>query len=181
MLNKLKQFIFKIMEDDWVIIDSASGFWNLTHSIGDSLPKKMCYFMILFSESRNSYELKVEGYRPLEHFLYGEMLYKVSCLNSGIPIDEGQEAVMIDDVEDKIVISKFSIKNKAAKVFKYAKKDEKLIEAINNIRKGLERRGVEIFDQKYNIIVTNESYLAAFWESDLRNPDGGINDLDTVK
>lgn len=53
--------------------------------------------------------------------------------------------------------------------------DKILIAAICEYRKQIEREGIEVYSRYKNILATEKGYLIAFFEEDLRNMEGGID------
>lgn len=69
-------------------------------------------------------------------------------------------------MEEKITISYLPISADKDKVFSKAKNDTRLIKAINEKIDKLKNSEVEIFHVEHNIIVTEQGYYGAFFESD---------------
>lgn len=74
--------------------------------------------------------------------------------------------MITDQPSKKINIYPLPLSADAKTVFSTAKSDIKLIEAINKERDRLIEEGVEIFEQKDNIIVTERGYFAAFYDKE---------------
>ena len=53
-------------------------------------------------------------------------------------------------------------------VFDMADNNYLLLTAIGNVKTDLEQKGVEIWDQKDNIIVTEKGYICAFFEEQVK-------------
>ena len=73
MIKKLRN----IFGYDWVQVWSSVGSW--TNPDGSLLNR--CQFMIDWSESRNSFRLRIDGHMPKTHKLYEEALNKLNKLN----------------------------------------------------------------------------------------------------
>lgn len=68
---------------------------------------------------------------------------------------------------NRIIITHCPLVTNKDEVFAMAKNDEELIDAIKKHSKKQSNEGVETFERKENIIVTEKGYYGAFWESDL--------------
>jgi hypothetical protein len=68
-----------------------------------------------------------------------------------------------------IVITHCSLDNNVEEIWKMGQNDEKLIYAIKEVREQKALNGIETFEQRQNIIATEEGYYFAFWEEDLIN------------
>ncbi len=187
MIEFLKKLLGESNQNEvWITVDSASGFWNPTHVISsgnNDYPKKLCFYNILYSEQQDKYILETEGHRAKEHFLYGEMLQRLSYYNTG-NIEMLQENIYEEELvsnEKEVVICKVSIAVEAKKIFKYCLKDKYLVEAISIVKENLEKKGVEVYEQKYNIIATTKGYYAAFLKSDLDDPNNEFVKLGITK
>lgn len=79
---------------------------------------------------------------------------------------------MKDVTDNLIVITHCSLTSDPELVFDMGDDDKCLIGAIEFYADEIKKNGVEIFDQKRNIIVTNEGFYCAFWNNDLMNDEG---------
>lgn len=70
---------------------------------------------------------------------------------------------------NKIIITYCSLETNKDEVFAMAKEDHRLIDAIKKQSEEKANNGVETFEQRNNIIVTEEGYYFAFWEDDLQH------------
>lgn len=67
--------------------------------------------------------------------------------------------------EKEIWISDLPIDTDKKQLIRTAVNDAKLIEAINKKKTELIERGIEVYGHKYNIIVTEIGYFAAYYKS----------------
>ena len=157
-------FFKKIFTKDWILVESGTAVWNLTHGAGGGIEQYFCFYKIMYSPSKNYYTLKTSGYRAKEHRMYGQMLFRVAQLNSGQPFED---LINVEVEKDAVVITQFSLTYTADRVFSYIKEDKELVDAITNVKNTLKKQGVEVFEQNHNIIATDKGYYGAFWEKDL--------------
>ena len=66
-----------------------------------------------------------------------------------------------------IVITHCPLETDAKEVWKMGQDDEVLIKAIEEISNQKALQGIETFEQRQNIIATEEGYYFAFYEEDL--------------
>lgn len=74
-----------------------------------------------------------------------------------------------------IVITKMPLTVPLKEAFACAVKDKTLVESICEYRKQIEREGKEVFKRQDNVLVCEDGYYFAFYEEDLRNAEGGID------
>lgn len=72
------------------------------------------------------------------------------------------------NTKGRIVITHCSLQEDAEEVWKMSKDDEVLINAIKKESEEQSLHGVETFERRHNIIVTDQGYYFAFYENDLR-------------
>ena len=70
-----------------------------------------------------------------------------------------------------IIITSCELTTPKEDVFAMAKNDQKLIDAITEFKKERASNNIETFEQKDNIIVTEEGYYCAFWDYELAHAD----------
>ncbi|MDC7248571.1 MAG: hypothetical protein PQJ49_01470 [Sphaerochaetaceae bacterium] len=153
----------------WILVEAHTAVWNLNHG-NRGLVQEFVFYRIEYCPKINEYRITWEGKDGDKHSMYGEMLKRLAALNSnGDYIDD-----YLNNVEsgvDNIIITKFPLSNEAEDVFRFVKEDPDLIEAIENVKKGLKKNSIEIFEHRGNIIATDVGYFGAFYESDLLKED----------
>jgi hypothetical protein len=61
-------FSFKKKKDDWYLLHSLRGTWNIQiSSYSDATNDKYCYFDIYYSENEDRVKMEMNGYKPSEH------------------------------------------------------------------------------------------------------------------
>lgn len=71
----------------------------------------------------------------------------------------------------QIVVATIPLSEKAESVFTMSKNDPHLIREMDLFRGELEKDGVEVFEQRDNIIVTERGYFCCFYAQDLVKVD----------
>lgn len=71
--------------------------------------------------------------------------------------------------KNRIVITHCPLQTDAEKVWKMAKEDKILIDIIKKQSELKKNKGIETFEQRHNIIATEEGYYLAFYEKDLQH------------
>lgn len=158
----------------WILVEAHTAFWNLNHNGNRGLEQSFLFYKIEFCPKLNEYRLTWEGDRGNEHSMYGEMLKRIAALNSGSDYVDASFNEL-ESGADNIIITKFPLDNDAEDVFRFAKKDPELLEAIENVKKNLKKQNIEIFEHRDNLIATDVGYFGAFWESDLLKEDPNDN------
>ena len=79
--------------NDWVLIKSVQGEWTINRQDKSSYDE-YCVFEIVYSESRDKFDLKLEGYRPKNHTAYKGMSELISKINIKVAQGESSTAIM---------------------------------------------------------------------------------------
>ncbi len=69
----------------------------------------------------------------------------------------------------KIIITHMPLQKDTKEIWKMCQNDKLLINAIKKESENKNNEGIETFEQRENIIVTEEGFYFAFWENDLKN------------
>ena len=164
MIEKIKNF-FRRLLGNWFLVESDTGVWTLSH--GKTTEQHLAFFKIYYSPTKDMFELQTEGYRPKDHFMYGQMLKRLAELNNGQAVEKLMN--FVGSAEDRIVIVQFGLNNEAEKVFSFCKENKDLETAITKVEKDLMKQNIEIYNRRQNIIATENGFFGAFFESDLSN------------
>jgi hypothetical protein len=78
--QKIKKW-FGFHPHDWRDVWSDSGYYY--RNTDDNIIGR-CHFRIQFSESRDFFRFITEGYRPIDHNLYGDALQKLAEYNNNL-------------------------------------------------------------------------------------------------
>lgn len=158
-MNLLNRLLHKYL-GKWECVDSEYGYWNLKESYEGVHIRKLCFYQILYSRELNEYRLKVSGYRPYQHLLYGEMTKRIAHKTSGYYGSKwsGSDRVLDDD---EVVIDRYDLTDDMEKYYAEANKDPLLVEAIQKYKKTLRSNFIEIFEHRLNILVTADGIYIA--------------------
>lgn len=74
-----------------------------------------------------------------------------------------------------VVVTKMPLTVKMEDAYACSSNDKILVNSICEYRKQIEREGKEVFARHDNVIVCEDGYYFAFYEDDLRNMEGGID------
>jgi hypothetical protein len=88
--------------NDWVLIRSVQGEWTINQ--GKSSYDEYCVFEIVYSKSRDKFDLKLEGYRPKNHTAYKGMSGLMANIN--IMVASGDSSIVIMKWVKNLVIVK---------------------------------------------------------------------------
>lgn len=75
----------------------------------------------------------------------------------------------------KITVVTIPITTPKEKVLECVSSDKILINAICEYRRYLEKNNVEVYSRSENILATEQGYMCAYYDEDLRNMEGGID------
>lgn len=172
----LRKIIDFFTPKEWILVEAYTTSWNIHHH-RQGIEQKFVFYKIEFCPQLGKYRINFEGENPTKHRVYGEMLKRVADLNAGR--DHFYNQPNIDDIESNqegIVVVKFPLSNNPEDAWSFARPDKALIDVINEAKKKLKNDGVEIFEQRDNVIATDVGYYAAFWEKDFNAAKKNSND-----
>lgn len=179
MIDKLKDLLGI---GSWILVESHTAVWNLTHGVLGTV-QDFVFYKLEFNPRRNKYRLNWEGKSGDKHVLYGEMLARLADLNAG-EMPSSSYTPYEDDLSDifskeGISVVKMDISEDSEKAWQAAVDDPELIKSIENHKKILLKKGIEIFDQKFNVLATDQGYFLAIWNKDISFTEEKNTDEDT--
>lgn len=174
IFEKLKR---KLVFKEWILIESHTGVWNLNHG-GGGLVQTFLFYNIEFCPQLNAYRLVTIGENAAKHRIYGDMLSRLAKFNTGKADEEFSNYKQPKkEVSNEVRIVSIPLKNKPEEVWDVATDEKVLIDAMNKHVEELKKDGIEIFEQRHNIVATDVGYFAAVWLKDInfKAPDGEQN------
>lgn len=166
MIKFIKTLILNWLNRNWLVVESKTGIWNVTHGTS-GLVQDFVFYNIEFNPIKNRYRLTTQGNNATQHRMYGEMLKRLASYNTDVDIDE-----FVDDaeiIEDRVVLVTIPLFNEADKVWTWCKDDPILIQEKDKLKEKLIQEGIEIYEERYNILATSKGYIGTFWYSDVKD------------
>ena len=170
MLRKILNYFKK---PRWYVAEAYTFYWEVSSSIFHKVQKPV-FYKLEFSPDLNEYRLQWEGHHGDQHSMYGEMLQRVAELNQGNPpkSEPSSLGTMFDNLlnledPESILILTMPLDENKSRAFEQESTDEKLIKAIEDYIPALKENGVEIFEQKNNILITEQGYYLAVYSKDI--------------
>lgn len=182
------------------LLDEVSGLWKVQYkdmSGKDIVFVEYSNYQVYYNHKKDLYRLVLKGFKPRKHYLYGELVTMIDFLNlkpendyfgfsetaqdyflqkEGLfqLMNTGFGDVKVSSENPELVILRFDLDQDKEYIMTMRDTTPIMKEILQNFKKsGLLVKGIEIYEEHDNILITSEGYYVCTSKTTLNKLNNG--------
>lgn len=187
------------------LLDEVSGLWKVQYkdmSGKDIVLVEYSNYQVYYNYKKDLYRLVLKGFKPMKHYLYGELVAMIDFLNlkpendyfgfsetaqdyflqkEGLfqLINTGFGDAKVSRENPELVILRFDLDQDKEYIMTMRDTTPIMKEILQNFKKsGLLVKGIEIYEEHDNILITSEGYYVCTPKTTLNKLNNGDSEED---
>ena len=187
------------------LIDEISGMWKIQYknmSGKDIVMVEYSKFWIYYNEKKDLYKMVRGGFKPFQHFLNGELMIMLDFINMKPENDyigfsetvqdyftqkeslfhvmsTGFGEVKATPENSELIILRFELNQDKEYIMSMREDDQLMGKILQDFKKsGLLSKGIEIYEEHNNILITSDGYYVCTHKSIFNKLDNDSKEED---